>query len=417
MVHTIDIFISDKEEFFDKASEEKYVPATLVIDGERFTNIGLRTKGNNSLRLTEKYGHKRHSLKLEFDQYEDKSYYGLDKFSLDSSFQDNAYMKTYLAMDMMRSMGVKTPLTSYTYVRINNEDYGLFLAIEEIEEGFARRNYGIKYGQIYKSSYRSLEDENLDIKLIYSDDEFNSYRNLFDNAKFKPSDDEKKKVIEAIRVLNQEKEFSNHIDLEAVLRYFVVQSFVVNLDSYLGNTSHNYFLHENDGKISMLPWDYNLAFSTYSLGMPEPINDSTLYVNYPIYTPNKGEIMLERPLFHNLMKNEKIFSRYQELYSEFINDYFLSGYFENNFDKTALMIEKFVEKDPSAYINIVDHRQGVLTLKEFITLRYKSVKGQLEGDIPATIKGQKANTKSLINADHIKLEDMGEIEDLKDGVK
>lgn len=254
-------------------------------------------------------------------------------------------MKTYLAMDMMRSMGVKTPLTSYTYVRINNEDYGLFLAIEEIEEGFARRNYGINYGQIYKSSYRSLEDENLDIKLIYSDDEFNSYRNLFDNAKFKPSDDEKKKVIEAIRVLNQE------------------------------------------------------------------------YVNYPIYTPNKGEIMLERPLFHNLMKNEKIFSRYQELYSEFVNDYFLSGYFENNFDKTALMIEKFVEKDPSAYINIVDHRQGVLTLKEFITLRYKSVKGQLEGDIPATIKGQKANTKSLINADHIKLEDMGEIEDLKDGVK
>ena len=64
----------------------------MEIDGEAFHQVGLRAKGNNSLRLTEEYGLSRYSLKLEFDQFLDGgNYYGLDKFSLDASFQDTAF--------------------------------------------------------------------------------------------------------------------------------------------------------------------------------------------------------------------------------------------------------------------------------------------------------------------------------------
>ena len=72
--------------------------------------MGIRAKGNNSRRLTEKYGHDRYSLKVEFDHYAAGSYYGLDKFSLDASFRDNSYMKTWIVYDMMAYMGVPTPL-------------------------------------------------------------------------------------------------------------------------------------------------------------------------------------------------------------------------------------------------------------------------------------------------------------------
>ena len=91
-----------------------------------------------------------------------------------------------------------------------------------------------------------------------------------------------------------------------MVRYFVVQVFVANLDGYLGRTGHNYFLYEEDGVLQMLPWDYNLAFATYSLGMPDPINDSTLYINWPIDTP--GETARNRPLYHNLMLQNDIFA-------------------------------------------------------------------------------------------------------------
>ncbi len=218
---------------------------------------------------------------------------------------------------MMDFMGVDTPLFSYTWVKINRQEDGLFLAIEEIEDGFLRRNYGYNFGKLYKAEYKNLNHDNFDIELIYTDDKFSSYRNLFDNAKVKVSNIAKKRLIGSIRVLNQEAGLEEAIKVDKVLRYFVVQVFVVNLDSYLGKTSHNYFLYEEEGRLSMLPWDYNLAYGTYSLGMPNPINDSNLYINFPIDTPNSGENVLNRPLYHNLMKKEEYFARYRT-YFEFL---------------------------------------------------------------------------------------------------
>lgn len=415
-VHEIDIFIEDKDAFLANALDEEYVNARVVIDGEEFSNIGLRTKGANSKTLTHKYGHERYSMKLEFDHYEEKSYYGLDKLSLDSSFQDNAYMKTYFAMDMMRFMGVKTPLTSYSWVRINGQDWGLFLAIEEIEEAFALRNYGPGYGKIYKGSYRSLKDDNYDVKLIYTDDDFKSYANLFDKAKFKVDDVDKKRLVDALRILDSGENLDQALDLDANLSYFVPQVFVVNLDSYLGPTAHNYFLYEEGGKISMLPWDYNLAFTTYSLGKPEPVNDSNLYVNYPIATPAEGYIMKERPLYHKLMQNSEYFNFYLDKFDYFIREYFESGYFVRRLEEVEDMIEPYVEKDPTAYINYQDHKTGVQTFKDFNLLRAESVRRQLDGTIPMTLKGQKKDKNNFVDASHIKLEDMGEVKDLKDGV-
>ena len=98
-VHTIDLQIDDWGAFVENAGKEEYVPCTVEIDGEAFRQVGLRAKGNNSLRLTEEYGLSRYSLKLEFDQFIDGgNYYGLDKLSLDASFQDNSYLKTYMPM-------------------------------------------------------------------------------------------------------------------------------------------------------------------------------------------------------------------------------------------------------------------------------------------------------------------------------
>ncbi len=152
-VHTVDIQIDDWDYFLENAPKEEYYRCDLVIDGETFQNVGLRAKGNNSKRLTEKYGLDRYSLKVEFDQYNHGSYYGLDKFSLDSSFQDNSYLKSWLTYDMMAFMGVPSSLCSYTWVTVNGDDWGLFLAIEEPEEAFAERNFGTAYGQLYKVQF------------------------------------------------------------------------------------------------------------------------------------------------------------------------------------------------------------------------------------------------------------------------
>lgn len=413
-VHTLDIRIGDWDAFLAAATEENYTECDVEIDGEVFSSVGLRAKGNNSLRLVNEYGLERYSLKIEFDHFQDgNTYYGLDKLSLDSSYQDNSYMKNYLTYDMMDQMGVPSPLCSYVWVTVNGEDWGLFLAVEEPEEAFARRNYGADHGKLYKPDYRSLEAENRDVALQYTTEDPADYDNIFRNAKFESNAEDQARLIGALKTLSKGTDLKSAVNVDEVLRYFAVQVFVVNLDSYLGRTGHNYFLYEEDGIISMLPWDYNLAFATYSLGMPDPVNDAELYVNYPIDTPASGEIMTNRPLYHNLMKNDEYFAKYHAYFDQFIREYFESGYFVKKTAETAKMISPYVKKDPTAFCSYEDHLTAVRTITDFCMLRAESVRGQLSGTIPSTIRGQQEDTESRVDASEVWLPDMGEIADLE----
>lgn len=417
-VHSIDLQVENWEAFLESASGEEYQSCDITIDGECFENVGLRVKGNNSKNLVEKYGHERYSLKVEFDHYSSEmNYYGLDKMSLDASFQDNSYLKNYMTFDMMRHMDVPSPLCSYTWVTVNGQDWGLFLALEEPEEAFAIRNFGRDHGRLYKPDYKDVNAENLDVALKYIDDREESYDNIFRKAKFDISTADKQRLIRSLKDLSEGKNLEQAVHVDEVLRYFTVQVFVVNLDSYLGPTGHNYYLYEEDGRLSMLPWDYNLAYCTYSLGKPDPVNDSRLYVNYPIDTPASGEIMLERPMFHQLMLQKQYFQRYHKYFSDFLEFYFENGYFEKKTSMITDMIAPYVKKDLTAYCSYEDYLTGVQTFQEFCKLRAESVRKQLNGTIPSTIKGQQQDDSGFVDASAVWIPDMGEVEDLKNGVR
>lgn len=150
-VHTIDIVMEDWEEFISQCESEEYNICTVVIDDETYKNVAIRGKGNTSLTQVAAYGNDRYSFKVEFDHYDStKTYYGLDKLCLNNMIQDHTYMKDYVSYQMMAVMGVASPLCSYVYLTVNGEDWGLYLAVEGVEESFLQRNYGSNYGELYK---------------------------------------------------------------------------------------------------------------------------------------------------------------------------------------------------------------------------------------------------------------------------
>ena len=412
-VHRVDIQVEDWEAFLASAPEEEYIPATVEIDGETFRQVGLRAKGNNSLRLTEEYGLSRYSLKLEFDHYTDGSYHGLDKLSLDSSFQDNSYLKTWLAFDIMEFLGVPTPLRSFVWVTVNGQPWGLFLAVEEPEEAFARRNFGANHGQLYKPDYRSLAEENADVHLRYTTDEPEDYPGIFENAKLDPSAADRQRLVDSLKTLDSGQRLEEAVDVDEVLRYFVGQVFVMNWDSYLGHTGHNYLLYEEEGKLSMLPWDYNLAFGTYALGMTDPITDPNVLLNYPILTPAPGEYMTKRPLYHQLMQVEEYFQQYQAYFRWFLAEYVENGELSAALWQAAELIAPYVEADPTAFCSYEDHRLAVETLEQVCLLRAESARGQLEGRYPATLAQQTQRPGEGVDASHVDLRDLGDFEDLE----
>lgn len=412
-MHTVNIEIDDWNAFIASAPKEEYAQADVTIDGERIGNVGLRAKGNNSLRHVERRGLSRYSLKIEFDHYDSGiTYHGLDKLSLDAAFQDNSYLKNYLAYDMMNFMGVPAPATAFTQVMVNGEPWGLFLAVEDAEDAFADRVWGVNHGELYKPDYRSLENENADVALRYIGDDPSLYPGIFDEAQFDVDETDRLRLIRALEGLARGDNLERYVDVDATLRYFAVQAFVANLDSYLGSTGHNYLLYEDAGRISMLPWDYNLAFGTYALGRPELPDDAGTYVNLPIDEPAAPEVLAERPLFTNLMAHEEYRSRYHDHLNNLVTGYVESGHLSETIAYMRELIAPYVGEDPTAFCTLEEFLVGTNTIKTFCLLRAESIRGQLEGTIPSTHEGQRAAPETLVNASEIKLEDMGELSDL-----
>lgn len=514
-VHTIDIVMDDWEEFTDNCRSEEYYDCTVVIDNEAFKNIAIRGKGNTSLSSVT---NDRYSYKIEFDHYDStNTYHGLDKLCLNNVIQDNTYMKDYLTYQMMRDMGAASPLCSFVYITINGQDWGLYLAVEAIEESFLQRNYGKDYGELYKPDSLNMgggrgnggdfnmddflnksdsenssdsnkgnrnngsfdfsqipdgmtppsgmdgsfdfsqmpdgmtppnggnmpqmpnggsfdftempedmtpptgENDSFDfsqmkdnmpggfggfgmgsseVKLQYIDDNISSYSDIFDSAKTDITKADKTRLIESLKKLSNGEDLDNTVDVEAVIKYFVVHNFVVNADSYTGSMIHNYYLYEKDGQLQMLPWDYNLAFGSFMSS-----GDATSSVNDPIDTPLSVSGSGDRPMIDWIFSNEEYTELYHQYFSEFIAEYFDNGYFEEMIDSTIEMISPYVEKDPTKFCTYEGFLKGAETLKQFCLLRSESVNGQLDGKIGSTSATQEKDT--LVDASHIKTSDMG----------
>lgn len=81
--------------------------------------------------------------------------------------------------------------------------------------------------------------------------------------------------------------------------------------------------------------------------------------------------------------------------------------FEKLAADTAELIDSYVEKDPTKFCTYNEFKTGVEAISRFCTLRAESVNGQLEGTIPSTTEGQKADSSALIDADGLNTSDMG----------
>ena len=503
-VHTLDIVMDDWDGFIEQCTDEEYAACTVVIDGEKYGNVAIRAKGNTSLSSVAAYGNDRYSFKIEFDHYQTgKTYYGLDKLCLNNIIQDKTYLKDYLAYTLMNKMGVPAPLCSFVQINVNGEAWGLYLAVEGVEDGFLARSYGASTGNLYKPDSMSFgggrgngrdfdmddfreqfdaqEDASDsagvsdsapqggdftppgmpgggdftpgedfspgdmpngagfpaggdftpgedftppdmqggggfggfggmgsdDVKLKYIDDDPDSYSNIFTSAKTNIDDEDEARLIASLKALSEGGEAAAAVvDTDEVIRYLVVHNFLCNGDSYTGSMVHNYYLYEEDGVLSMIPWDYNLAFGGFDMG-GFGSSGATSTVNSPIDSPVSGSLS-DRPMVAWIFDSEEYTARYHELYAEFIETVFDSGWFEEELDRVAALIDPYVEADTNGFFTYDQFQTGAAALREFCLLRAESITGQLDGTIPSTSAGQSADFSALVDASSVSLSDMGE---------
>ena len=276
---------------------------------------------------------------------------------------------------------------------IDGEDWGLYLAVEGVEESFLLRNYGTDYGELYKPDSMEMgggrgngggfggrggmggmpsdmgeppEDMggmpdmsempemgeipdmgevpemgempemggSSDVLLVYTDDDYDSYANIFDNAKTDVSNADKDRLIDALQALG-----------------------------------------EDGGLLSMLPWDYNLAFGGF-MGS----SDAEALVNWSIDDPTSDGDTESRPMLAWIFESEEYTELYHAAFAEFIESVFTSGEFERLFDETVELISPYVERDPTKFCTYEEFELGAETLREFCLLRAESIGYQLAGE-------------------------------------
>ncbi|MCL2748435.1 MAG: CotH kinase family protein, partial [Oscillospiraceae bacterium] len=238
--------------------------------------------------------------------------------------------------------------------------------------------------------------------LIYTDDEISSYNAIFDNSVFKSSDREKRNVITAIKHLNAGTDFEKSWDVDQIIRYFAAHTVLVNLDSYTSNMQQNYYLYERNGKVTVLPWDYGLAFGGFLQS-----GDASSVVNYPIDTPVSGVSMEERPLLNKLLEVDEYREAYHGYLRQIVEGYFESGQFESTIRGLDAKINEYVKNNVNVYYTYKQYEASLPVLTELGRLRAVSIKAQLDGTIPSTSHGQRAFSSSLIDASGISLSVLG----------
>lgn len=200
---------------------------------------------------------------------------------------------------------------------IDGEDWGLYLAVEGVEESFLLRNYGTDYGELYKPD--SME--------------MGGGRGNGGG--------------------------------------FGGRGGMGGMPSDMGEVPEDM----GGGLLSMLPWDYNLAFGGF-MGS----SDAEALVNWSIDDPTSDGDTESRPMLAWIFESEEYTELYHAAFAEFIESVFTSGEFERLFDETVELISPYVERDPTKFCTYEEFELGAETLREFCLLRAESIGYQLAGE-------------------------------------
>ena len=408
------------QKILSKASDKTYYKCSVTINGEQFDNVSIRTKGASSLDDVMLMKSDRYSFTLKLNKHEKRqTYHGLSKLLLNNNIWDATQMKDAIVYDMCRFIGLPAPLTNYARVTLNGKLFGYYLMVEPVDKNFCHRNWPDEVSNIYKPYHN----------LAYSGEDMKGYADIADFAKVKGGEASMQRVVAALKSVHEGKNLEKHIDLGSMVKYMALQTIVVNFDCMTGRNTQNYYLREADGKISLIPWDYNLAWGGYPEdedmegedmleGQGEPMlpenagmrskEEVSRVVNFPIDTPFSADLS-ERTFFMKLLANEQFKARYYHYLDMLCNQYILGGEFGKTLSLINDEIGQLAGTEANAFYNNDRFHKAQQTFRLMLERRAASVLGQIKGSIPSTWEGQKAQPQQLINSDDINLQDLGGI--------
>ncbi len=359
---------------------EAYHAASITYRDTTLDNVAFRTKGSSSLQAVARMNGTRYSFKVDMNYYVDgQKLLGMKKINLNNNYKDPSYMRERLSYGMMRSLGIPTPRLSYVNLYINGSLHGLYTLVEQVDSEFLEANFENPEGDLYKPDGAGSD-------LLWNGTDFSAYSGV--ELKTNEDSSDNAAFMNMVDELNNGGDLESVIDVDEVLRYLAVSTTLSNLDSYQGRLAHNYYIYEQDGVFSIIPWDFNESFGTFRMDCQDSNAVISLYIDEPT-----SDTLANRPLIAKLLEHEAYKAAYHGYIEELINTFdgvmdpdVISGTIEDTKD----LIGEHIYNDPTAFYSYAGFEASlgdtmigdIFGLQGFVDDRTENMIDQLSGNLP-----------------------------------
>jgi len=414
----------DWEKCLLEALKEEYVRADFYFDGELVPDVAVRPKGNSSLNSVYRSGSIRLSFKVDFNFFNTaRTFRGLKKLNFNNGFHDPTLIREHLSYEIFDLMGLPTPRTAFVDLWVNDTHMGLYTQVEQVDVNFLARHFSDSTGNLYKpeppAGYLAWTED--DLKVEPSDEEIMAQINmggaklvdimnaleegeeagengeaeniradspvemqdLIDRMGLRTNEayPDHAALYEFLEILNNEPDdtfplaIEKVLDVDQVLRFIAVAGTIGYFDSYLG-FGHNYYLYEIDGRFTIIPWDLNGAFGSFSQNM-----DRESIINCYIDEPTIGPLD-ERPLIARLLAHEPYRETYHKYLRELIEGPFSPKRMSSRIEEVADLVRPYVYSDELKFYTNKDFERALY--EDIPRDGPEGIQPEQEGHLPPT---------------------------------
>ena len=248
-----------EKEMADFKGSDVEMPASLMVDGKTYPNVGVHFRGASSFGMVPDGSKRSLNVSLDFVD-EDQRLLGYKTLNLLNSNGDPSFLHSVLFSHIARQF-IPAPKVNLVKVVINGENWGVYVNAQQFDKTFLKENFPSAKGTRWKVPGRPGGRGGLE----YIGDNVDDYKRTFE---MKTDDGDKawKALISLCKTLKEtpaeelEKALDPILDIEGVLWFLALDCALVNEDGYWTRASDYSLFQDDKGKFHVIPHDMNETF-------------------------------------------------------------------------------------------------------------------------------------------------------------
>jgi CotH kinase protein len=319
--------------------------ATVIIDGVEYKEVGVGYRGNSSYQMASKRNPMQ--LKLNYVRKE-QNHQGIKSIKLSNALRDPSLVREVLGFEIARKY-MSAPRADYANVSINGENRGIYINVESIGEDFLQNHFGSADGPLFKpkANYKVEAPEGCDASngALRVEKKLECYQHNFTMYSKEGWED----LMELTRVLKETPaKISSVLNVDRTLWLLAYNNVLVNLSSYSGSKSENYYLYKDKtGHFTPILWDLNLNFGGLkNTGVGSDLDLKGVQELDPLMNADNAS----KPLISQLLANPE----YKKIYISHLRQIMKDCYEGDWYSKRAAELQKLVRP----YFNIQNEKGG-----------------------------------------------------------